>query len=225
MVDQEPEIQHTKWSKDHLYKSVSRLKFNSVLSDIASLSVYEFGVYRAETMKMTEDLLDAYKIPYHRMFGLDSFEGLPHEAPGIPHHHVFSPGAFNDIPFLFPVKGKLIKCWFGDLTATDAAQHDMTAAKLVHIDCDLYISARQALTFMFENRLIVPGTIICYDEFKSTPKLSEGGESKAHREICEKYNVDMTEFFRNTYNDGTLCWQNAFVVNGFDRVNYGVNYD
>ena len=42
-------------------------------------------------------------------------------------------------------------------------------AKYVDVDVDLYSSALEVLTFMFESGLVVPGTVIGYDDWWSGP--------------------------------------------------------
>ncbi|MFN6051708.1 MAG: hypothetical protein ACK47R_12830, partial [Planctomycetia bacterium] len=124
------------------------------------------------------------------------------EAPGVEKFFYYAEGVFGEEDkSLYPLRqnGSYIRGWFSDLTPEHVKTHNMTQAAFVHIDGDLYISCIQALTFMLENNLIRPGTIIAFDEFKSTSDLFSGGESKAWFELCEKYKIQAREFFRNIY--------------------------
>ena len=77
----------------------------------------------------------------------------------------------------------------------------MKPAAYVDIDCDLYDSSLLALDWMFNSSLIVPGTLIGYDDFWVMP-CSGGpggsyvrehpwrtGEWAAHTDIAHKYRV------------------------------------
>ena len=63
---------------------------------------------------------------------------------------------------------KLIKGFYNDSLREGprlAWRLGMRPALLVDIDCDLYTSSKQALTFMLESGLLVPGTFVYYDDF------------------------------------------------------------
>ncbi len=181
------------------------------------MDVYEFGTYRGESLRLIEELFYAYQLPLRKAWGFDSFEGLPPEEEGVPRFYLFAPGMFADVGRLHPTRNAtFIKGWFDELTPDHVRRHGMRPAALVHIDSDLYISAVQALEFVFSNNLVVPGTVIAYDEFRSTEDPMAGGESRAHMEVLNKYKVVATEFYRNVYRDQGApdldCWQNTFVV-------------
>ena len=55
------------------------------------------------------------------------------------------------------------------LTPTLVQELGMKPAAYIDIDCDLYISSKQALAYMFEQKLAVPGTLIGYDDFWVNP--------------------------------------------------------
>ena len=83
---------------------------------------------------------------------------------------------------------------FYDKVLTDdiVAKYDMCPAKIIEIDCDIYSSAYTALDFMARNGLIVPGSLLYADDWGGTLEKSkefDGGESRAYKEICEKYNL------------------------------------
>ena len=63
-------------------------------------------------------------------------------------------------------------------------------ALLVDVDVDLYASARDALTWLFRSNLVIPGTIVHYDDWTNLNASDElWGEMRAHREITEEFNV------------------------------------
>jgi hypothetical protein len=70
---------------------------------------------------------------------------------------------------------------------------------LIHVDSDLYLSAKQALTWCFDNKLVARRTLIAFDEFESTDELA--GEQLAWHEIQKMYDFASEEVWFNTYRD------------------------
>jgi len=204
-------IKTSRWSKEHLVEGIKKVVQNDSLKNMC---IAEFGTYRGESLQLMENLFYSYQFPVKGTYGFDSFEGLPAEAEDVERFYLFSQGMFNDITHLYPLKWGpgYIKCWFNQLNEDSIKKYGMTPFCFAHIDGDLYISAKDALNFLFSNNLVVPGTVIAYDEFKSTSTLESGGESKATFEICDQYKVEMEEFFRNIYTDQLQCWQNCFEI-------------
>ena len=62
----------------------------------------------------------------------------------------------------------------------------MRPALYVEIDCDLYSSTSLALEWLLANRLIVPGTLLGYDDLVSGGR---GGEARAHREMVARHGL------------------------------------
>ena len=186
---------------------------------------YEFGVYDGTS------LIDAFKtisaadrfcnsrwpewkrgIPRFRCFCLDSFEGLPKPA-GIDVDGVFSKGDFkcDEDTFIGNLQSagvnldrvEIIKGWYSDLNRQTLEKNQMKTARIIHIDCDLYESTRDALAFC--TYLITDGTLVIFDEWFLFSGHPYKGEQQAFREwqtanpnfICTEY---MREFpFRNSF--------------------------
>ena len=103
---------------------------------------------------------------------------------------------------------QLIRGFFSDsLSPRLAATRGMKPALLVDVDVDLYISAYQCLDWMFTHRLIVPGTVVYYDDVKEV-KAEDGGELAAHEEITAKYSVN----WRKVHDS---CWE-CLSVGAYD---------
>lgn len=175
--------------------------------------VIEFGVYRGESLRLIQECFYAYQMPLERAYGVDAFQGLPEEAPGVDRFWLFEPGMFSDTDRLCNFRDPtfMVRKWFRDLTPADAAANGMGPMALIHFDGDLYVSARDAMKFVYENGLAAPGTVLVFDEFRST-ELTAGGESKAHVEAVAAYGVGCRELYRNVYFDRVECWQNCFEV-------------
>lgn len=186
--------------------------------DLSKKDVYEFGVYSGQSMKAIANFYKKHNCKIRKMFGFDSFEGLPEEKNDVYAHESWYRGAFN-AEELFKTKDKseiikkilevigpreheilLIPGFYDKVLNNDLVRkYDMKPASFVNIDCDIYTSAYLALDFMFKNNLIVKDTFIRYDDWGGTPEY-KGGESKAHREIQEKYNVDFKLIYRKDDN-------------------------
>ena len=175
--------------------------------------VYEFGVFTGFSLVTIGNIFVDLDMPVRNLFGLDSFQGLPNEAENSEQLE-WAEGNYNSMDHFeqptveecmqavdqywrsacrLNTKLKLIPGFYNDsLTEQAIVEHDMGPAIYVDIDCDLYTSSYTALDFMFKHKLIQPGTIIGYDDWGGTPGYAYGlnGESKAHKQICEKYNVE-----------------------------------
>ena len=142
--------------------------FDLIFQDIQEGLVLEFGVHKGTSINMI-----ATKLPSRQIHGFDSFEGLPED--------------WNHVPKgVFDLKGEmpnvadnvsLHKGWFDDTLDTFLATHPGNIA-FVHIDSDLYSSAKYVLTRL-KNRL-VEGSIVQFDEFFNYPNWKEG-EYRAFR--------------------------------------------
>ena len=156
----------------------------------------------------------------HTVWGFDSFAGLDEEAEGVKNDRkgtwvkgaysaADAMGIYNFQQLADSIKTrvlenpdgsktpesewplKFIKGYFKDsLTSTLAKDKKMRVATYVDIDVDMYLPTKQALTWMLENKLIVPGTMIGYDDFGST-ELWVAGESRAQREMQSEFGVEL----------------------------------
>ena len=192
---------------------------------------YEFGVYKGGTLfeayriisevdrfcdlryiKSDELSYDEGGIPAFRCFCFDSFEGLP-KPKGIDIGGAFREGDYQcDFDTfvdnicsagLDMERVSIVKGWYSDLNKQTQEQYDMGSARIIHIDCDLYESTRDALAFC--TNLIADGTVIIFDDWFHFRGHPHRGEQQAFREwrdanpqfICTEY---MREYpFRNSF--------------------------
>jgi len=158
---------------------------------------YCFGVAHGSTVDglVTGLRHRGMAIPHMHLF--DSFEGLPEEDPGIQVPAVWHRGAFAGTREGLEARLKEIgmpedattlhEGWFSDTLRPEMVENGtFRPAAYVDIDADLYNSTFQVLDFLFAHRLIRPGTLIGYDDWGDTD-LWTAGESRAHKEIMEKY--------------------------------------
>lgn len=129
----------------------------------------EFGVYSGTTINHIAGRVQG------TVHGFDSFKGLPEQWGSVP------AGKFARHGDLPEVRDNvdLHVGWFEDTLPGFLRTHAGRAA-FIHIDADLYSSARTVLTALQPR--IGPGTVIVFDEFFNYPGWQEH-EYKAFREF------------------------------------------
>lgn len=122
--------------------------------------VLEFGVHTGSTVNII-----AEEFSNDIVFGFDSFEGLPEDwnISYTPKYNRHKKGHFA-LDILPNVRSnvKLIKGYFDKSIPTWLDTYHLTTIKFLHIDSDLYSSAKTILYSL--NDYILPGTIIVFDE-------------------------------------------------------------
>ena len=164
----------------------------------------EFGVFYGASMVCVNEVLHEYGLQHVRLFGFDSFQGLPLSAfqddAG-----VWSPGAFKSnyrraVEFMTQggidwQRTFLAKGWFSE-TATPEyrKRHDIHNASLIMIDCDMYLSTKDALNFCAP--LIKDQTIVFFDDWNAHHLAAHNlGEQRAFAEFLqENPNLGTEEF-------------------------------
>lgn len=144
--------------------------------------VLEFGVWKGTTItQLRGSLPDTFKL-----YGFDSFEGLPEDWVGT----VCEKGFFTADGVVPTVEGvEFFKGWF-----TDTVPQYKKIAKpiaLLHVDCDLYSST---VTVLHELReFIMPGTVIVFDEWyynQTDTEENRQHEQKAFYEWVKQFNIN-----------------------------------
>ncbi len=179
--------------------------------------VYEFGVCCGHSMVAIQKIWECKGLVIRKMFGLDSFCGLPKETAEKLYDKDWHEGNFSAMTNfeVNSVEGAIaiissrlnpeINCqlipgfWDRSLTSDLIISAEMKIASYVDIDCDIYSSALLALDFMFGNKLVGAGTIIGYHDWGATP-LWVGGESRAHKEMCKKHKVTADKLWEDPNN-------------------------
>ncbi|MEZ5333541.1 MAG: TylF/MycF/NovP-related O-methyltransferase [Thermoanaerobaculia bacterium] len=150
----------------------------------------EFGVYQGNSLIHVHDILREEGLGHIRLFGFDSFQGLPETAE---QEGVWSNGQYRvDLEFTrdrLQEKGVdlertvLVPGFFSDtLSAELVEEHGIEAASLIMIDCDLYSSTREALDFC--EPLIRDEAVVLFDDWHSTSE--DQGEQKALAEFLDR---------------------------------------
>ena len=139
--------------------------------------ICEFGVFEAESTNYI-----ARRLPGRRLFGFDSFEGLPEAWRPDFEAGMFSTG--GRLPSVEP-NVTLIEGWFDETLPRFAAEHSGPVA-LLHIDCDLYSSTK--CVFDHLGGRLRPGSILVFDEFFNYPGWEEH-EYRAFSEFVQAHGL------------------------------------
>ena len=151
----------------------------------------EFGVYYGSSVACMHDALERLGLRQVRIFGFDSFEGLPDSADKEP-ASPWLPGQYRSSIELIrkflrkrgvpPERVTLIQGWFSSLTPAQASEHGISRASIVNFDCDLYSSTREALAFA--GPLLGPCAIVYFDDWHAAGMAAKGeGQRRAFEEF------------------------------------------
>ncbi len=137
--------------------------------------VLEFGVWRGNTLKV---LRDRFPESTHKVFGFDSFMGLPEDWPGTECNkgHFSTEGIAPAIPGTIILPG-----WFDN--SLEIYQEWAKPISLLHLDCDLYSSTATVLARL--DSYINWRTIIVCDEWIYTGLNDVRGEDQEQKAVWE----------------------------------------
>ncbi len=140
--------------------------------------VLEFGVGGGDSIRQIAAYAEGRAV-----HGFDSFEGLPEDWAGRPEErgHYSLGGSAPDVP----ASVTLHKGPFADTLPDFLVRHDGPCA-FVHVDCDLYSSAKTVLEALAPR--LLPGTVILFDEYFNYPTWRDN-EYKAFQEFTEAHRV------------------------------------
>jgi len=146
--------------------------------------VLEFGVWEGSSIRGVRKALG----PEYKIYGFDSFEGLPEDWLDGTGKRVGSgwKGRFSTEGAVPNINGiKWMKGWFTD-TIPEYLKEAETIG-LLHVDCDLYSSTKDVLWGL--NELIKKDTIIAFDEwFYNHDSKYNDHEQKAFYEWVKEFN-------------------------------------
>lgn len=139
----------------------------------------EFGVATGNTINFIS------KFTNDRVYGFDSFEGLPEKW-----REGFDKGHFNRNGYMPEVNNNviLIKGWFNN-TVENFIKNKNKKVSFIHIDCDIYSSTK--CIFDALKNYMDKDCIIIFDELVNYPGFDgEKGELKAFYEFITENKVD-----------------------------------
>ena len=174
------------------------------------MDVYQFGVYSGLSMRAISQTLLKAGVRFHRLWGFDSFHGLPDErtsagaTPRYVANNGFTRGNFDIVGswkadsaesamhrikrYINGTRVSLVPGFYNTSLTRELA-HRMRPALYVDVDVDLYSSTIDALGWMYSHKLLVPGSVIGFDDFKGKYQRDGAmfGEALAHKELAEQH--------------------------------------
>jgi hypothetical protein len=158
----------------------------------------EFGVSRGHSMASMHRVLTKLKLDHVRLFGFDSFEGMPPSAAE-EDLGTWKPGQFASAieetrEFLnkFKINWKrthLVKGWFSDtLNIQTTEKFNIRKVSVIMIDCDIYSAAKSALDYSLP--FIIDYAVIFFDDWVDDITF---GEYKAYAEFLNENNYLKSE--------------------------------
>jgi len=155
----------------------------------------EFGVYIGTSLSCMHDVLRERGLDEVRLFGFDSFEGLPSDTDTDETSEII-PWRPGDMKAPYEVcrtnlvqrgvdfgRTTLVKGFFDDTLTPDLVrEHRIRKASVIMIDSDLYSSAKTALEFC--EPLILDHAVILFDDWCPDTLAAAGtGERRAFEEL------------------------------------------
>lgn len=135
----------------------------------------EFGVHKGFSINIISE-----RIGENLIYGFDGFEGMPEKwLPGLEKGGLSVEGKLPEVND----NVRLVKGWFDETLPGFVSQHKGEKCSFIHIDSDLYSSAKCVLSLLKDN--IGSGTVICFDEFIGHIGWRED-EYKAFMEFIEE---------------------------------------
>ena len=124
----------------------------------------EFGVSNGASLKVIAEQAQA------RIYGFDSFEGLPEDWVRGEGRPTLRRGSFRGTPDTVPPHVTLVPGLFVDTIPRFVEEHSEVVA-FMHVDCDIYSSTQTVLSSL--GRRIAPGTVIVFDELFNYPRFAD----------------------------------------------------
>ena len=183
-----------------LSMGIEYIRWAEVTGDVA-----EFGTMSGRTasiMSMALSKFDTEARKSRKIHLFDSFEGLPQAQSAVDMDSpyvksgVWGVGTCIGITkdelrsmcgrFLSRERIVIYEGWFKD---TLPRILDDVKFAMVHIDCDMYQSTIEVLTYLFKNRHISEGSALFFDDYSCNKASPEFGERRAWEEAVNNFSV------------------------------------
>jgi hypothetical protein len=170
--------------KDFFYRAFRATDFNGITGDYL-----EFGSWGAQTFRLAYAASRSFESKRH-LWAFDSFAGLPASDDSRDAHPVWSVGNLSisqaEFHRLCARQGmsrsdySVIEGFYAD-TLRSSADELPDRAAIVYVDCDMYTSTMDVLTFVTSR--IVHGTVIAFDDYFCFGPDETSGERRAATEV------------------------------------------
>jgi len=169
---------------------------------------FEFGVCHGTSLLIMYDELLHARLANVRLFGFDSFAGLPPDNEGMWKTGWYSADYDDVVQSLnnHPVdwtRVQLVKGFFSEtLTGKLIAQHNIRKASIIMIDCDMYSSAKESLDFC--GSLILDEAVIIFDDWNPLAQQNRGEKRAFEEFLQENPDIKAVEIGSYSYNPGDM---------------------
>lgn len=159
-------------------------------STITDGLVLEFGVYFGKTLKMISSHFQNLNSS-QKVHGFDTFDGLPQDWRGTKSGSYSTEGILpnvgDNVRYHVGLFSDCLTSFLSELRQEENIKgKTQTSVAFMNIDCDLYTSTMDVLLPLAKEGLIVPGTVIMFDEYIMNPRWQDD-EFKAFQEISKMY--------------------------------------
>lgn len=178
---------------DAIDRSLSKMK---ELRPNDNMDYLEFGIFKGYSFWYAQNKAGELGLGSMRFFGFDSFSGLPEPSDvDKTDDEVFYEGQYqcskDDVIRNLDSKGVdwdktyLVEGFFEDSLVDDLKkQHAIKSVGVALIDCDLYDSTRDVMSFLED--LIEENVILLFDDWNSFDGDESKGQPRAVREFLER---------------------------------------
>lgn len=173
-------------------------KINGVTGDY-----FEFGVWRGKTFRWAHLMKHRYRLTDMKLWAFDSFGGLPEVADV--KDNIWRQGQFAcSLPEFRQILAsagisideyEIISGFYSESLDENAhLRIGQRRAAIVYIDCDLYESTADALTFVAQH--LAHGAILCFDDYYNYKAAPDQGEARALAEFRSRNpGLDVIPYF------------------------------
>lgn len=175
----------------HLLEAMNHLRVAGAAGRVLPQTFFEFGCHSGRTFSAAVNASRYLRMSNAQFYAFDSFEGLPETNEADDGY--FRTGSFctSRADFVRIVKEKtglklpdanIVQGFYCD-SLTAELQARLPKVGVVHIDVDLYSSTMDVLAFL--KPLLVPGSLLVFDDWYCFPGGSLQGERKALSEFLQ----------------------------------------
>lgn len=217
---------------EKLYFGVEYVYGAEVEGDIA-----EFGTmtgFTAQAIAHAIGVFGAHASAKKNLLLFDSFSGLPEVASEVDKNSLHVQSGTWEAGTCYGVTEeelwKMCRKWLpahalhiysGLFKETLLSLSKDTKLAMLHIDSDLYESARDVLEYVFSHGFVQEGCVIFFDDWNCNRSSPDRGEQKAWAETVQKFSISATDcgeyawsarkFIIHSYTDSRLLWKESLV--------------
>lgn len=137
--------------------------------------IMEFGCWKGDSIKFI-----ANHFKNNKVYGFDSFEGLPEQWASLAKSHFSLAGELPDVGDLTNIE--FVKGWYCNTLSKFYEEHGGKHIAFIHIDCDVYSSTKEVLE-CFKKEILRDKPYILFDDFRNYHGWEKDGECRAFLEM------------------------------------------